>query len=155
MSRCSRDSGRSEENYSDFLFDSCTNNYRPQINKNWDSNSKNFCQDSSINTVKQGFGVEQQQPLNSLSSPASYSLLQTLFDTDSQSLLDTDDYHQLNSNGFLPSLPPMMKQQQPWMNATSASLSNVRPTNFLPSPPSRFLPSSLTSHSIGAKVIHN
>lgn len=97
-----------------------------------------------MTTVKQsGYGGEQQLLDNSLSSPASYSyassLLQTLFDTDSQPPLS-------HTNGFLP-----MAKQQPW-NATSAPLADARPTNFLPSPPSRFLPSSLANHSIGAKV---
>lgn len=132
LSCCSRDSGRSEENYSDFLLDTSINY------------SKNFSEDTTMSTVKQGgYGGEQQQLLdNSISSPASYSyassLLQTLFDTDSQPPLHT--------NGFLP-----MVKQQPW-NATSAPLADVRPTNFVPSPSSRFLPSSLTNHSIGAKV---
>lgn len=184
-------------------------NYRPQIHKE-DWSSTNLIEDSSMNSFKQvnqSFPL-QQQPLNSISSStecvatcrgisagfpldsASYSytssLLQTLFDTDSQpqqSLLDnqamnyssTAANYQVNSNGFLPSLPkasPMVnpsfaKQQPPnrlpltnnvpFWNVTAAALSNVRST-FLPSTQSQFLPSSLNKKpnlpSFGAKVIY-
>ncbi|KAL1537425.1 transcription factor bHLH112-like protein [Salvia divinorum] len=107
--------GRSEENYSNFMLDSSMD-YRPSSEE-----------DSS---TKQSFGVE---------SAESYStLLQTLFDTDSQPLPSSLDHHhhrtvydQMNSNGFLPK-------------------PNARP--LLP-PPSHFFQSSLQQqHEQGTVV---
>ncbi|KAI3456376.1 hypothetical protein Pfo_013039 [Paulownia fortunei] len=200
------DNGRSEENYSNILqataaLDSSMNYQQenkvvdfPQIHKDW--SSKNFAQDSSINSFKQmnqSFPLEQQPldsiststecavtcqglstgfPMNSASYSYTSSLLQTLFDTDSQpqqSLLDNQamNYssaanYQVNSNEFLPSLPtaspmvnPSFAKQRPtnhlpfsnnaplW-NATAAALSNVR-ASFLPSTQSQFLPSSFNT----------
>lgn len=173
---CSRDSGRSEENYSNFLLDSSMN-YRPQI-------SKDYIEDSSIDTLKQSLnsisssaecvttcpGLSAGFPLSSDSYSYASSLLQTLFDTDSQpqqSLLDNQTANtyqqQANSNGFLPSLPIVRQQptgnRSPLWNSTAAALNNV-PSTFLPSPQSQFIPSSLSTnqkpdmHSIGAKQQH-
>ncbi|KAL0321170.1 UNVERIFIED_CONTAM: Transcription factor [Sesamum radiatum] len=134
-----------------------------QNHKNW--SAKNFCEDSSINPFKQvidqSFALEQQ-PSNSLTSStqclptdsqglsttfplmnsASYSystssLLQTLFDTDSdqpheQSLLDNQatNYssypnHQMNSTEFLPSLTKAPTTSKP-------SLAKQQPASHLP-----------------------
>ncbi|XP_057764777.1 transcription factor bHLH112-like isoform X1 [Salvia miltiorrhiza] len=130
-----RDSGRSEDNYSNLLLDSTTT----QI--------KNFSgEDSSMKQANQCFGSAESYSYAS-------SLLQTLFDTDSQphpSLLDHQtalsyssvaaaDAHQINSNGFLPKPSP-----------TANRLWNASPT-FPPS--DHFFPSSLTNqiHSIATK----
>ncbi|KAL0398696.1 UNVERIFIED_CONTAM: Transcription factor [Sesamum radiatum] len=193
------DSGRSDGNYTNILQDSSMN-YRqetrvdyPQIHKNW--SSRNFSEDASVNSFKQAnqsFPLEHHQQLNSITSSSdcvttcqglsagfplnstSYSytssLLQTLFDTDSQpqqSLLDNQamNYssaatHTVNSDQFLASLvkappteDPSFTRQQPsnhlpitnnaplWK--ATAGLSTV-PTSFLPSAHSgQFLPSSL------------
>ncbi|KAG8385673.1 hypothetical protein BUALT_Bualt03G0069600 [Buddleja alternifolia] len=124
------DNGRSDENYSNILqeingLNSSMNNYQ-----NSPQNSKNYCDDPLINSFKQ---VNQSiipldQPLNCITnsttdcvattcqellSPnfplnsASYSLLQTLFDTDSQteqSLLNKYQpmNYSINSHEFLP-----------------------------------------------------
>ncbi|KAK4439273.1 Transcription factor [Sesamum alatum] len=193
------DSGRSDGNYTNILQDSSMN-YRqetradyPQIHKNW--SSRNFSEDSSVNSFKQAnqsFPIEHHQQLNSITSSSecvttcqglsagfplnstSYSytssLLQTLFDTDSQSqqsLLDNQAMNyssaatdQVNSDEFLASLAevspaedPSFARQQPTNHLpftnnaplwkTTAALSTV-PTSFHPSAQSgQFLPSSL------------
>lgn len=199
LSSCRHDSGRSDGNYTNILQDSSMN-YRqetrvdyPQIHKNWSSN--NFSEDSSVNSFKQAnqtFPLEHHQqfnsvtsssdcvttcqglsagfPLNSTSYSYTSSLLQTLFDTDSQpqqSLLDNQAMNYssaatdtLNSDEFLASLAkvspaedPSFTRQQPTNHLpftnnaplwkATAGLSTV-PTNFLPSAQSgQFPPSSL------------
>ncbi|KAL0305858.1 UNVERIFIED_CONTAM: Transcription factor [Sesamum radiatum] len=193
------DSGRSDGNYTDILQDSSMN-YRqetrvdyPQIHKNW--SSRNFSEESSVNSFKQAnqsFPLEHHQQLNSITSSSdcvttcqglsagfplnstSYSytssLLQTLFDTDSQpqqSLLDNQAMNYssaatdtVNSDEFLASLAkvspaedPSFTRQQPTNHLpftnnaplwkATAGLSTV-PTSFLPSPQSaQFPPPSL------------
>ncbi|KAL1560143.1 transcription factor bHLH112-like protein [Salvia divinorum] len=123
--------GRSEDIDSNFLLDSSMN-YRPQMNFS-------------------------EEDLSMKQSSAS-SLLQTLFDTDSQPCPSLLDHHespyQMNSNGFLPKPSPSPAANSLWINASA--LSNVRP----PSPPaSHFFPSSLTNQkphilSIAAKQQH-
>lgn len=175
LSRCSRDSGRSEENYSNFLLDSSMN-YRPQIDKDWNSDSS---LKQSLNSISSSAecvttcpaGLSAAFPLSSDSYNYASSLLQTLFDTDSQpqqSLLDNQTtvnysssaasiYQQVNSNGFLPSLPkpsPMLRQHRsPLWNSTAAALNNV-PSTFLPSPQSLSTNHKSDVHSIGTKVIY-
>lgn len=156
-------SGRSEEKYSNFLLDSSMN-YRPQIGKDWNSDSslkQSFNSiSSSAECVTTCPGLSSGFPLSSDSYSYASSLLQTLFDTDSQpqqTFLDNQTtmnysssaaniYQQVNSNGFLPSLPkpsPMLTQHRsPLWNPTAAS-------TFLPSPP----PQSLSSNQ-KPKVIY-
>ncbi|XP_047940062.1 transcription factor bHLH112-like [Salvia hispanica] len=110
--------GRSEDNHSNFLVDSSMN-YR--------ADQMNFSEEES--SMKQS------------------SLLQTLFDADSQpypSLLD--DQIQMNSNGFMPKPSPSPTADNSlWINPSA--LSNVRP------PTSHFFPSP-HNHSITAKATH-
>lgn len=149
--------GRSSEKYSNFLLDSSMN-YRPQIGKDWNSDSSLKQSFHSISSSAEcvttcSGGLSSGFPLSSDSYSYASSLLQTLFDTDSQpqqSFLDNQTtmnysssaaniYQQVNSNGFLPSLPkpsPMLTQHRsPLWNPTAAS-------TFLPSPP----PQSLSSN---------
>ncbi|KAK4421290.1 Transcription factor [Sesamum alatum] len=172
-------SGRSEEDYSRMLQEAAGLNYQQTTT----DSDKNFCEDSSINSFKQvinqSFPLEQQ-PSNSLTSSteclplmnsASYSfstssLLQTLFDTDSdqpqQSLLEnqTTNYssypnHRMNSTELLPSLttakPSLTKQQPanhlPFCNNTTFwdAMAAASGASVLPSTQPRILPPPINS----------
>ncbi|KAL8467823.1 hypothetical protein ACS0TY_031169 [Phlomoides rotata] len=144
------DSGRSEHNYSNFVMNS---------NMNYEQISS-----SLINTTTTCFPISSSTdtfPLNSASYNYTSSLLQTLFDTDSQPQQSLLDY-QVNSNGFLPNFPkpsPMPNNHLPNAPLWNPDLSNGTPsTNFPQS--HHFLPSTSLDNnkrpnhpSFGAKVL--
>ncbi|KAL8467821.1 hypothetical protein ACS0TY_031169 [Phlomoides rotata] len=145
------DSGRSEHNYSNFVMNS---------NMNYEQISS-----SLINTTTTCFPISSSTdtfPLNSASYNYTSSLLQTLFDTDSQPQQSLLDY-QVNSNGFLPNFPkpsPMPNNHLPNAPLWNPDLSNGTPsTNFPQS--HHFLPSTSLDNnkrpnhpSFGAKDQH-
>lgn len=148
--------------------------FSPQIDKNW-SSTTSFCQEySSLRQVNQSFlPIEQQQqpisnmfstslPLNLASYSYASSLLQNLFDIDSepqQSLLHNQpsnypaqiNFPSLTKNSHNYKQQPANDQLQfvnntPFWNAMSSAASGgVNPASFVPSTQPQFLPSSVTS----------
>ncbi|PIN22187.1 hypothetical protein CDL12_05107 [Handroanthus impetiginosus] len=123
----SHESGRSEENYSQNIL---------QESEGLNSNMS-FCENS--------YNFIEQQPSNSFPlNPDSYSLLQTLFDTDFQTTNCSSppsslNYH-MNSTGFsdsltkvLPMAKPTLPKQQDCNNTVPFWNANVR-ASFVPSP---------------------
>lgn len=162
LSLCRNNSGRSEQNYSNFLVNSNMNYSKAdesfsQMNSSLINTS---CFPNMISSSNDHLSNVGAFPLNSASySNCTSSLLQTLFDTDDsqQSLLDysssATNYHQPDSNGLiLPNFPkpsPMLNQLQP----NSRCLWNADFTQA-----HNFLPSSLNNKrpnqpNFGAKVL--
>ncbi|KAH6764613.1 hypothetical protein C2S52_013573 [Perilla frutescens var. hirtella] len=174
------DSARSQENYSHMLQLQALNssmNCRQKIADEW--TTSDFSVDSSTNSFKQ---VNDQSflsppinsftssalPLNSASYSYTSSLLQTLFDAETQPqqvLLDneaTNNYSSfgMNSAGVMPSsckasLPKFTNNLQlinntAFWNATAVSSGNVR-ASFLPSSTPQLIPSSLSKPKLNQK----
>lgn len=181
LSSCSNDSARSQQNYSL----NSTMNCRQKIADEWTT------VDSSSNSFGQNFLSEQQPPQSSYSATtqstavlplntASYnytsSLLHTLFDADSEPLLEYEatNYSSsspnflMNSAGVVPDFlgaamkPSFPKQQLPnnfqfvnnanfWSATAAASSGEVR-ASFLPLSTPQLIPSALTKPKHNQKV---